>query len=118
MGKPEALRRYRSPGRPLLPKLPRGLVRFRPRRYAEWRALKNWGKLPPWEFDSIGYRMRLARERSGLTQSGLARRLRCSQQAVAQAERWLEAPTGGTTIMVAAASEPLKLRVTAGSESK
>jgi transcriptional regulator with XRE-family HTH domain len=36
---------------------------------------------------------RVAREAVGLTQSELARRLRCTQQAVAQAERWLSNPT-------------------------
>jgi transcriptional regulator with XRE-family HTH domain len=37
--------------------------------------------------------MRLARERAGLTQADLARRLVCSQQAIAQAERWESNPT-------------------------
>jgi DNA-binding XRE family transcriptional regulator len=93
MGQPKALKRYRSPARALMKALPTGLVRLRPRRYAEWKALRNWGKLPAWEFDSVGYRLRLARETAGLTQSALSRRLRCSQQAVAQAERWQSNPT-------------------------
>jgi DNA-binding XRE family transcriptional regulator len=37
--------------------------------------------------------MRMAREASDLTQTGLARRLECSQQAVGQAERWDSNPT-------------------------
>ena len=37
--------------------------------------------------------MRLARERARLSQAGLARRLGCSQQAIAQAERWESNPT-------------------------
>ena len=67
--------------------------RLRPRSYSEWKALRRWGKLPPWEAESAGYLLRLAREEAGLTQSQLARRLACTQQAVAQAERWQSNPT-------------------------
>ena len=73
--------------------VPKGLVRRRPRRFAEWKALRGWGKLPTWEIEPVGYLMRLARENVDLTQIELARRLGCSQQAVAQAERWESNPT-------------------------
>ena len=81
-----------------VPALPRRLAelrlnRRRPRHFAEWRTLRRWGKLPPWEQDVAGYRLRLAREDAGLTQAGLADRLGISQQAVAQAERWSANPT-------------------------
>jgi DNA-binding XRE family transcriptional regulator len=93
MGKPNTLKRYVSPKRAILSELPKGLIRRRPRRFAEWKALRGWDKLPPWEIEPVGYIMRLARERAGLTQTDLARRLGCSQQAVAQAERWESNPT-------------------------
>jgi DNA-binding XRE family transcriptional regulator len=86
-------KRYASPDRPLLADLPKRLVRRRPRTFAEWKALRRWGKLPSWEPEPIGYLLRLAREDSGQTQAELARRLGCSQQAVAQAERWQGNPT-------------------------
>lgn len=88
MGKPGSLRRYVGPERPVLAHLPRGLVRRRPRRFAEWKALRAWGKLPSWELEPVGYLLRATREGAGLTQTDLAGRLGCSQQAVAQAERW------------------------------
>jgi hypothetical protein len=56
------------------PKLDR-LARGRPRAFAEWDALRRWGKLPPWEREIVGYRLRALR------------------QAVAQAERWRSNPT-------------------------
>ena len=84
---------YITPRRPVLADLPKGLVRRRPRRFAEWKALRGWGKLPAWELKPVGYLLRLAREEAGLTQDKLARRLGCSQQAVAQAERWEGNPT-------------------------
>ena len=93
MGKPSALKRYLAPRRALLSELPRGLVRRRPRRYAEWKALRGWGRLPSWEIEPIGYLLRSSRERAGLTQADLARNLGCSQQAIAQAERWESNPT-------------------------
>jgi len=93
MGKSSSLKRYEGRRRPLLTELPKGLVRRRPRRFAEWKALRGWGRLPAWELEPVGYLLRLAREEVGLTQTELARRLRCSQQAVAQAERWEGNPT-------------------------
>jgi len=93
MGKRGAVKTYASPRRALIAQLPRGLVRRRPRRFPEWKALREWGKLPVWEREPVGYLMRLARERAGLTQADLARRLVCSQQAIAQAERWESNPT-------------------------
>ena len=93
MGKPSTLKRYASPDRPLLTDLPKGLMRRRPRSFPEWKALRAWGKLPSWELEPVGYLLRLAREESGQTQADLARRLSCSQQAVAQAERWQGNPT-------------------------
>jgi UDP-N-acetylglucosamine 1-carboxyvinyltransferase len=41
----------------------------------------------------IGFVLRSAREKAGLTQAAVAERLGCSQQAVAQAERWEGNPT-------------------------
>jgi DNA-binding XRE family transcriptional regulator len=93
MGKPVELKEYSAPKRPLLRELPSGLVRRRPRRFSEWRALRAWKKLPAWEPEPVGFLMRLARENARLTQSEVARRLGCSQQAVAQAERWESNPT-------------------------
>jgi DNA-binding XRE family transcriptional regulator len=69
------------------------LRRTRPRSFIEWKTLRRWGKLPPWEADSAGYLLRLAREEADFTQENLAQLLRCSQQAVAQAERWSSNPT-------------------------
>ena len=93
MGRPGSLKRYVSPEKAILSDLPKGLVRRRPRLYAEWNALRKWGKLPAWEIEPVGYLMRLAREKVGLSQTELAQRLGCSQQAVAQAERWEGNPT-------------------------
>ena len=69
------------------------LRRNRPRAYEEWRALYRWGRLPTWEETPAGYLLRFAREAGGFTQKEMARRLGCSQQAVAQAERWQSNPT-------------------------
>lgn len=77
--------------RPL--ELPDGLRRRRPRAYGEWRALRAWGRLPEWEESPAGYLLRELREESGLTQEGLAGLLGCSQQAIAQAERWAANPS-------------------------
>ena len=77
---------------PLSFELPR-LRRKRPRCFEEWSALRRWGRLPDQEQAIIGFRLREARERAGLTQIELARRLGCSQQAVSQAERWSSNPT-------------------------
>lgn len=93
MGKPSTLNRYVGPDRPLLARLPVGLVRRRPRRFGEWKALRAWGRLPSWELEPVGYVLRLCREDAGLTQADLASRLACSQQAIAQAERWEGNPT-------------------------
>jgi DNA-binding XRE family transcriptional regulator len=71
------------------------LSRGRPRAFAEWQALRRWGKLPPWERQVAGYLLRDAREAAGLTQRELAGLLGSTQQAVAQAERWTANPTVG-----------------------
>ena len=75
------------------PDLPLAVRRRRPRSYPEWATLRRWGRLPAWEDEPPGYRLRLLREQAGLTQLGLAGRLGCSQQAVAQAERWESNPS-------------------------
>lgn len=77
---------------PLPYRLPK-LRRRRPRVYEEWRALRRWGRLPEQESTIVGYLLREAREAQGLTQSELAERIGCSQQAVSQAERWASNPT-------------------------
>jgi len=69
------------------------LSRGRPRAFAEWQALRRWGKLPAWERQVAGYLLRDAREAAGLTQRELADLLGSTQQAVAQAERWTANPT-------------------------
>jgi len=69
------------------------LRRRKPRDFVEWSTLRRWGRIPSWEEDPPGYLLRQAREAAGLTQAQLARRLDCSQQAVAQAERWTSNPT-------------------------
>lgn len=93
MGTPAPLKRYASPRRPVVSKLPSGLARRKPRSFAEWKALRRWKKLPAWEIDPAGYLLRIARERAGLSQRELAQRLGCSQQAIAQSERWASNPT-------------------------
>lgn len=84
---------FYPPDRPVA--LPPGLQpeRARPRVFAEWKALRRWGKLPASERCVAGYLLRIARESAGLSQRELARRLGVTQQAVAQAERWLANPT-------------------------
>ncbi|NHZ73723.1 MAG: helix-turn-helix domain-containing protein [Nitrospirae bacterium] len=84
----------KSQGRkgPSIP-LPGSFRRRRPRSYIEWKFLKTWGKLPQWELEPPGFILRLAREKAELTQTALAEKLGCSQQAVAQAERWDSNPT-------------------------
>ncbi len=84
---------YRSPSRPVFDRLPGGLTRRKPRSFLEWATLRRWRKLPSWEVEPVGYLLRLARERSGQTQQELALKLGCSQQAIAQAERWQANPT-------------------------
>jgi DNA-binding XRE family transcriptional regulator len=73
--------------------LPTNLLRRRPRVYQEWKVLKDWGKLPAWESMPPGYLLREVREAASLTQAAMSMRLDCSQQAVAQAERWEANPT-------------------------
>lgn len=77
--------------RPSVSRISRG----RPRSFAEWRALRRWGKLPAWESQVAGYLLREAREVARLTQRELGRRLGITQQAVAAAERWNANPTVG-----------------------
>lgn len=69
------------------------LTRRRPRSFVEWRTLRDWGRLPEREMAVSGYLLRVAREGAGLTQAELAAKLGISQQAVAQAERWVSNPT-------------------------
>jgi len=107
------VRRLRAPNAPLELDLPVADVRRRrPRCYAEWEALRRWNKLPEWEDAPIGFLLRAAREQAGWTQAQLGRRLRTSQQAVAQAERpdsnptvgfvrrWLESLPGGQRLKI------------------
>ena len=65
----------------------------RRRTYREWAAALHRGLVPLNEPFPGGYLLRFAREETGLTQAALARKLRCSQQAVAQAERRRANPT-------------------------
>ncbi|MDP9121066.1 MAG: helix-turn-helix transcriptional regulator [Acidobacteriota bacterium] len=76
-----------------LPPLSPDIKRTRPRSFVEWKTLRRWGKLPPWEEVFPGYLLREAREAAGLSQSALAAELGCSQQAVARAERPVANPT-------------------------
>lgn len=93
MGKNETVILEAPPRRGPLPPLPPDFKRRRPRIYPEWKALRRWGKLPPWEDVFPGYLLREARERAGLSQKQMAERLGCSQQAVARAERPDSNPT-------------------------
>ncbi len=70
-----------------------GMTRTRPRAFAEWAALRRWGKLPARERGIVGYCLRGVREGAGMTQTDLAARLGVTQQAIAQAERWHSNPT-------------------------
>ena len=86
------MKRYVAPReRPVLPRT--RLSRRKPRVYEEWKALRRWGRVPPWETDPPGYLLREAREAAGLTQGRLAARLGRTQQAIAQAERFTSNPT-------------------------
>lgn len=93
MGAPTSVRTF-SPKPPAV-RLPLDptLKRRRPRAYFEWATLRRWGKVPPWEESPAGYLLREARERAGLSQSELAAKLGCRQQAVSQAERADSNPT-------------------------
>lgn len=93
MGRTEDMKTYFSPRPVEVPPPSVQLKRRRLREYREWKALRRWGKLPPWEVSPPGYLLRLARERAGLTQGHLASLLGISQQAVAQAERRDANPT-------------------------
>jgi DNA-binding XRE family transcriptional regulator len=93
MGKDDLLILEAPPRRGASSVPPAGLKRRRPRAYAEWKALRRWGKLPAWEAVFPGYLLREARERAGLTQEQMAERLGCTQQAVARAERPDSNPT-------------------------
>lgn len=104
MGKGAPVKTYKSPKGTLFAELPSGLLRRKPRSYAEWKALRSWRKLPAWELEPPGYLLRVSREMAGLTQLELARRLGASQQSVAQAERWGSNPTVGFMRDWAAAS--------------
>lgn len=88
MGAARTMKTLITPDRPLSVPSGRRVTRARPRAFAEWQALRRWGKLPTWERDVAGFVMRQAREDAALTQQELATRLGVSQQAVAQAERW------------------------------
>ena len=92
MGETDSPRVIRPERRPLPHRLPE-LRRRRPRSYTEWSTLRRWGELAASERNVAGYLLRLARERSGLTQQQMAERLRCTQQAISQAERWSSNPT-------------------------
>ena len=87
------MRTFTMPPPRSLPPLPPGLKRRRPRVYLEWAALRRWGKLPAWEESPVGYLLREARERAGLSQAALAEKLGCRQQAISQAERADSNPT-------------------------
>jgi DNA-binding XRE family transcriptional regulator len=104
MGEGGPVKTYTSPKGRLIAELPSGLLRRKPRSYAEWKALRSWGKLPAWEPEPAGYLLRTSRELAGLTQGELAGRLGVSQQSVAQAERWGSNPTVGFMRAWAAAS--------------
>lgn len=69
------------------------LLRSKPRAYEEWRALREWSRLPPWEPVRAGFVLRAAREAAHCTQAELAARLGVTQQAVARAERSDSNPT-------------------------
>lgn len=69
------------------------LLRSKPRAFEEWKALREWGRLPPWEPVRAGFVLRAAREAAGCTQAELAARLGVTQQAVARAERSDSNPT-------------------------
>ena len=95
MGKSARLRTITPRARPLpfaLSDL--SLRRRRPARaYQEWSTLKRWNRLPAAEEAIVGYKLRDMRAAAGLSQSELARRLGCRQQAISQAERSDSNPT-------------------------
>lgn len=94
MGRRKTMRVFKPCSKPMnLWRLSPGLRRPRPRRFAEWSALRRWGGLPYWEVEPAGYLLRAAREETGLRQAELGARLGITQQAVARAERWDANPT-------------------------
>jgi DNA-binding XRE family transcriptional regulator len=88
-----AVKSYRSPPPQAPLRISSRLRRRRPRSYLEWKTLRRWGSLSPWEEMPAGYLLRSAREEARVTQQEMADRLDCSQQAIAQAERWSSNPT-------------------------
>jgi DNA-binding XRE family transcriptional regulator len=84
---------YIAPAPRAVQALSSNVRRRKPRAYLEWKTLRRWNRLPAWEEPVPGYLLREARETVGLTQAEMGRRLGCSQQAVAQAERWESNPT-------------------------
>ena len=88
MGRAKKVLKIPTDRRRLGLQLPTGLARRKPRVFQEWKALKEWGKLPAWETTPPGYLLRELRENAKLSQVAMSKRLQCSQQAVAQAERW------------------------------
>lgn len=87
------MKTYVAPPPRAVQELPTQVRRRRPRSYLEWETLRRWRSLPPWEDTPAGYLLRRAREGAEVTQREMGRRLGCSQQAVAQAERWASNPT-------------------------
>jgi len=69
------------------------LRRTRPRSFAEWSALRRWGRLHEWETTVAGFLLRQARTDAALSQRKLAERLEITQQAVSRAEQWSSNPT-------------------------
>ncbi len=82
-----AVKLFRAFDRPLQ------LRRSRPRSFAEWSALRRWGKLPNWETSVPGFLLRQARIEAALSQQELAERLGVTQQAVSRVEQWSSNPT-------------------------
>ncbi len=91
------------------------LNRGRPRSFAEWSALRRWGKLPDWELDVAGFVMRQARQDAGVTQVELAKSVGITQQAVSRAEQWSSNPTVDLMRCWLAACG-LRLKLVVGSE--
>ena len=111
MGRPKKILKIPTDRQRLGLQLPTGLSRRKPRVYQEWKALKDWGKLPSWESIPPGYLLCEMRNGANLTQAEIAERLECSQQAIAQAERWEANPTTKFMQMWAAAvGRDLELR--------
>ncbi len=87
------MRTYSAPPPNPVGRLSPSIRRRKPRSYLEWKTLRRWKMLPEWEELVPGYLLREARESEELTQVEMGERLGCSQQAVAQAERWESNPT-------------------------